>query len=226
MRVDLGDGPLELLPARAVWRPDAKALFVADLHLGKGSAFRAFGAPAPTGTSEETLRRLGALVGLLKPEQLVVLGDFVHATPSMTPGLTASLKAWRADRSQLSCVVVLGNHDVRAGRWIESLGFEVAEAPTRHAGCECRHFPLDDEAALEEGPTTLAGHLHPMTRLYGPGRDSLRLPCFVVSGRQVVLPAFGEFTGGSYISRRPQLRLMAATELGVFEIGGPASMAL
>jgi len=88
-----------------------------------------------------------------------------------------------------------------------------------HAGVECRHFPLEDEDALSEGPTTLAGHLHPMTRLRGPGRDSLRLPCFVVCGRQVVLPAFGEFTGGAFVSRRPQARLMAATEIGVFEAG-------
>lgn len=217
--IDLGDGPLELLPERAVWRPDTKVLFVADLHFGKAAAFRALGAPAPTGASEETLRRLGALVDALKPEQLVVLGDFVHATPSMTPGLSASLSAWRAHRAELACVVVLGNHDVRSGRWIESLGFEVTDAPARYAGCECRHFPLDDEDALTDGPTTLAGHLHPMMRLYGPGRDSLRLPCFVISGRQVVLPAFGEFTGGSFISRRPQTRLMAATELGVFEVG-------
>jgi uncharacterized protein len=217
--IDLGDGPLELLPERAVWRPDAKALFVADLHLGKGSAFRAYGAPAPTGTSEETLRRLGVVVDALKPEQLVVLGDFVHAEPSMTPRLTASLKRWRAARAELACSVVLGNHDALAGRWIESLGFEVTDAPALYAGCECRHFPLEDEDALTDGPTILAGHLHPMTRLYGPGHDSLRLPCFVVSGRQIVLPAFGEFTGGSFISRRPQTRLMAATELGVLEVG-------
>ena len=50
--LDLGDGPLQLLPERAVWRPRERALFVADLHLGKAAAFRAFGAPAPTGASE------------------------------------------------------------------------------------------------------------------------------------------------------------------------------
>ena len=42
----------------------------------------------------------------------------------------------------------------------------------------------------------LGGHLHPACRIHGRGRDSLRLPCFVSDGRQVILPAFGEFTGG------------------------------
>jgi DNA ligase-associated metallophosphoesterase len=218
-KLDLGHGLIELLPERAVWAPRERALFVADLHLGKATAFRVFGAPAPTGASEETLRRLGALVDELRPERLVVLGDFVHAAPSMTEGLAESLRDWRAQRAGLACAVVLGNHDARAGGWLAGVGVEIFDAPAVHAGLECRHFPLEDEDALSEGPTTLAGHLHPMTRLRGPGRDSLRLPCFVVCGRQVVLPAFGEFTGGAFVSRRPQARLMAATEIGVFEAG-------
>ena len=217
--LDFGDGPLQLLPERAVWRPRERALFVADLHLGKAAAFRAFGAPAPTGASEETLRRLGALVDEIEPSTLIVLGDFVHASPSMTKGLTASLTEWRERRPGVECVVVLGNHDRRAGAWLNSCGFAIADAPANYAGCDCRHFPLEPAEALARGPTTLAGHLHPMTRLHGPGRDSLRLPCFVVSGRQVVLPAFGEFTGGSPMPRSPHARLLAATELGVFETG-------
>jgi DNA ligase-associated metallophosphoesterase len=217
--LDLGDGPLQLLPERAVWRPRERALFVADLHLGKAAAFRALGAPAPTGASEETLRRLGALIDEMAPEKLVVLGDFVHAVPSMTKGLTASLVEWRERRASVDCVVVLGNHDRRAGAWLAGCGFTPVEAPAVHAGCECRHFPLEEAEALAPGPTLLAGHLHPMTRLRGPGRDSLRLPCFVVSGRQVVLPAFGEFTGGAFVARSPGARLLAATELGVFEAG-------
>ena len=42
----------------------------------------------------------------------------------------------------------------------------------------------------------LGGHLHPACRIHGRGRDSLRLPCFVSDERQVILPAFDEFTGG------------------------------
>jgi len=218
-KLEIGGALVELLPERAVWRERERTLFVADLHLGKATAFRVFGAPAPTGASEETLRRLGALVDVLRPERLVVLGDFVHASPSMTEGLAASIRAWRAERKVLECAIVLGNHDARAGAWLAGLGFAVSEEPTIYAGCACRHFPLGDEDALSEGPTTLAGHLHPMTRLRGPGHDSLRLPCFVLRGRQIVLPAFGEFTGGAYVAREPGVRLMAATELGVFEAG-------
>jgi metallophosphoesterase superfamily enzyme len=81
---------------------------------------------------------------------------------------------------------------------------------------ECRHHPIipDDVS----GPLVLAGHLHPVIRLNGPGRDSLRTPCFVVGVRQIVLPAFGEFVGGSIVSPREGERALIATLRGVFDV--------
>ena len=59
---------------------------------------------------------------------------------------------------------------------------------------------LSGSALTPRGPVSthavLAGQLHPACRITGAGRDSLRLPCFVLGAHQLVLPAFGEFTGG------------------------------
>ena len=82
---------------------------------------------APTGASEETLRRLAALVDALEPARLCVLGDVVHAPASLTPGLGASLAAWRERRGAMDCVAVLGNHDRRAGGWLAGCGFRIVE---------------------------------------------------------------------------------------------------
>jgi metallophosphoesterase superfamily enzyme len=38
--------------------------------------------------------------------------------------------------------------------------------------------------------------VHPVYRLRGKGRQSLRLPCFQIGSRISLLPAFGAFTGG------------------------------
>ena len=43
----------------------------------------------------------------------------------------------------------------------------------------------------------VAGHWHPAVTLRGPGRDSLRVPCFCRLDGKLVLPAFGAFTGSS-----------------------------
>jgi uncharacterized protein len=73
-------GVLNLLPERAAFAPAAKTLFVADLHLGKAATFRAFGAPAPTGVSEETLRRLADLIDVVHPEHALRLAGAVVVT--------------------------------------------------------------------------------------------------------------------------------------------------
>jgi DNA ligase-associated metallophosphoesterase len=209
-------GVLKLLPERAAWAPAGKTLFVADLHLGKAATFRAFGAPAPTGVSEETLRRLAELIERVDPDHVAVLGDFTHARAAMTPGLFASLFAWRARWSSLAFTIVLGNHDRGAEQFYSECGFSSVKAPAAIAGIECRHHPIapDDVAAS----LALAGHLHPVVRLNGPGRDSLRTPCFLVGERQIVLPAFGEFVGGSLVAPSEGERALIATARGVFDV--------
>jgi uncharacterized protein len=211
----LRSGALKLHPERAVVAPATKGLFVADLHLGKAAAFRALGAPVPTGASEATLRRLASLIEAVRPEHVVALGDFTHARASMTPGLLDSLRAWRKQWSTLAFTIVLGNHDRAAGRFYTDCNFEWVEAPARIAGFDCRHHPIEDDSFSEA--IALAGHIHPVARLNGRGRDSLRTPCFVVGARQIVLPAFGEFTGGALVRPRVEERLFIATERGVFD---------
>ncbi len=217
-------GVLKLLPERAVFAPDAKTLFVADLHLGKAATFRALGAPAPTGVSEETLRRLAELIDMIQPRHVAVLGDFTHARAAMTPGLLKSLCAWRERWASLAFTIVLGNHDRGAERAYSECGFSSVKAPALLAGIECRHHPI--EGAHRAGPLVLAGHLHPVVRLNGPGRDSLRTPCFVVGKRQIVLPAFGEFVGGSLVTPCDDERVLIATTRGVFDVtpGDPAAV--
>ena len=209
---------LSLLAARAVWRASDKTLFVADLHLGKTASFRAAGSAAPSGVSAETLDRLGALVDSCGASRLVALGDFLHARGSMTKRLSATLRDWRAARPCLTCVLVRGNHDRHAGDPDAGSGFACVDAPHEFEDLEGRHHPLDDIAAHRDGPIVLAGHIHPVATMHGPGRDRLTLPCFVVSGRQVVLPAFGEFTGGARISAAPGRWLGVTTGSDLFVI--------
>jgi len=188
---------LKLLPQRAVWREATRALFVADVHIGKAAAFRAAGLPAPAGTTRENLDRLDALITTLAPRTLVVLGDLFHARAAYRDGSLGQVVAWRAARRDLSIRLVAGNHDLAAGPPPAELGLEIVDEPHHFDGLECRHRPLDEVDG--DGPPALAGHIHPATRLAGPGHDRLRLPCFVLRGRQAILPAFGEFTGSASV---------------------------
>jgi DNA ligase-associated metallophosphoesterase len=211
-------GALTLLAERAVWSAATRTLWVADLHLGKGAAFRVGGAPAPAGASELTLRRLGALCDELGAARLIALGDFLHARESVSPRLTEMLVGWRSERPALDCVIVRGNHDRRAGDPPPECGFVSVDEPFLAADVEGRHYPLDELGPLAEGPIVLAGHEHPVVGLAGPGRDSVRLPCFVIDGRQIVLPAFGEFTGGHIARPRPGALIVATSDRELFAL--------
>ena len=182
---------LHLLPERALHWPAGQTLFIADLHLGKAAAYRALGQPVPGGTTLENLSRLAALITRHAPTHLIFLGDFLHAAAGRTPDLLVARAGWRAQHAAVAMTLVRGNHDSRAGDPPESLRIKVVDEPHLHGPFACCHHPQ-----MHATHAVLAGHLHPACRLSGAGRDSLRLPCFVLETRQLVLPAFGEFTGG------------------------------
>jgi DNA ligase-associated metallophosphoesterase len=193
--VVLAGQPLWLLPGKAAWHAASRTLFVADLHLGKSATFRARGLPVPTGTTQDNLARLSALVHAHAAGRVVFLGDLLHARPAQQAAAIAPLHAWRAAHAGLRCVLVRGNHDSHAGDPPPALGFEVVDEP----------WPVDGAPGLAgchhpqrvAGGAALAGHWHPAVTLRGLARDRQRLPCFCRIDDVLVLPAFGAFTGSS-----------------------------
>ncbi|HEY8124018.1 MAG TPA: ligase-associated DNA damage response endonuclease PdeM [Methylocystis sp.] len=193
---------LVLLPQRAVWRAETRTLFIADAHLGKAATFRALGQPTPRGTTRDNLDRLDALIKSFHPARLVFLGDLFHARQAHTPAVAAAFLNWRRRHATLRVTLVRGNHDRRAGDPPEQFKIELVDEPHDAEGIVARHHPLAFDACKGEGTIILAGHLHPCVRMNGAARDSLRLPCFLLQERQIVLPAFGAFTGGALVRGR------------------------
>ena len=213
--VDWAGERLQLLPERALWWPAACVLFVADLHLGKAATYRALGQPVPGGTTQENLSRLDALVARHAPAHLVFLGDFMHAAEARTPAVMQALSAWRERHAGLAMTLVRGNHDSRAGDPPASLRIEVVEEPHLLGPFACCHHPQGHATHF-----VLAGHVHPVRRLHGRGRDSLRMPCFVSEARQAILPAFGEFTGGWRVEAAPGRRFYVVGGTVVWALPG------
>ena len=194
-----------LLPEHALWWPEGRVLFIADLHLGKAAAYRALGQPVPSGTTLENLRRLSELIAHYQPDQLVFLGDFLHARQARTPSVLDRLTAWRESHADLNCLLVRGNHDSRAGDPPLELNISVVDEPHLVGPFAACHHPQTHATHA-----VLAGHLHPAVQLQGPARDRLRLPCFVFASRSAILPAFGEFTGGHTVMPQTDIQLYVA----------------
>lgn len=198
---------LWLLADKAVYWPARKTLLIADAHFGKASAYRSLGQPVPQGTTSENLQRLDRLLTTFACDQVIFLGDFLHGPGSHASGTLSALRAWRERNPELPMTLIRGNHDKRAGDPPADLGIEVVPEPLLMGPFALQHEP--DAHATHH---VLAGHVHPVYRLRGKGRQTLRLACFQIGKRGSLLPAFGAFTGGYNIEPSEQQR--------IFVIGG------
>lgn len=179
--------------------PAEATLFVADLHLGKGAAFRAGGLPVPAGSTLATLDALTRSAEATRAQRIVVLGDLWHARSGRSAENVAAFAAWRRGRELL---LVMGNHDRHAGGEPDAI-----EPGERLGPFVLRHFPDPHPDGY-----VLCGHLHPRLRLDGRGGDSLRLPCFWFGEGVGVLPAFGDLTGTAEIRPLAGDRVVVAAE--------------
>jgi len=213
LSVQLAGAELWLLADKAIWWPAQQALLIADIHIGKAAAYRALGQPVPHGTTAANLHRLDALLQRFDCRQLIVLGDFLHAPGSRTPGTLAALADWRQRHPTLVITLVRGNHDKRAGDPPAGLGIEVVEEPLLLGP-----FALQHEPRAHATHHVLAGHLHPAYRLHGRGRQSLRLPCFVLGAEVSLLPSFGSFTGAMTFRAEPGQRIAVVGDGGIWGI--------
>ena len=178
--------PMQLLADRALFWPRQSRLLIADLHLGKGDAFRRAGIALPNGGTGDDLERLGRLLAETGASELTVLGDFLHGAAGDQPW-RRQWQAWREAHAAVRVSVLTGNHDralAGAGFDIERLGGTLDLPPF-----SLRHVPAA-HATLH----VLCGHVHPVLPLPGlPGR----WPAFWLEPGCTVLPAFSRFTGGA-----------------------------
>ena len=183
------DEELVLLAQKAIWRPASEELFVADLHLGKAEVFQACGIPLPSDDDRATLQRLQRLCDQWQPQRVIILGDLIHGRLGLTDRLRADLSNLHS-RLNAEVLLIGGNHD----RGLH-LGALPQHPACRLGGLWLSHEPEHPVDGIEG--LNLCGHIHPTTTL-SRGADRLRLPCFAYDHveQRMLMPAFGELTGG------------------------------
>ena len=177
-----------LLGERALWWDTERTLILSDLHLGKAQDFQAAGVPVPATVHDDDFNRLQALLRKWSPRRVMVLGDLIHSHRRAYPDLVERFAALRASVRGVRWTLALGNHDVRAREYLATWGFDEIVDQIDHEGLNFAHDDLGDRAGV-------SGHVHPVVRLK-VGPDRLRLPCFVIGDKRLLLPSFGAFTGG------------------------------
>jgi DNA ligase-associated metallophosphoesterase len=209
MIIEVGSQSLRLLPAKAVLLRDL-TLVVADLHLGKATAFQARGLPVPEGHSASDLERLSRLCREHSAERVVINGDLFHSRGGFTQEISVLLEQWMEGLG-IPVELVVGNHDAK----IKSLPRSLTVVSTAtYGGFLIVHDPEDAPSACP----SIAAHWHPVARI-GIGRQpSLKMPCYLLREQMLVLPSFGEFTGGSFIKAQTNDRCFVAPAGKVIEV--------
>lgn len=184
---------------RALWLEEEATLLVADVHLGHLWVERQRGALLPI-VPDDTLDRLVELRRVYRPRAWVFLGDTVHA-PARIAVLEEELRRLIQTLSESGATplhFVLGNHDPQLGQMISRLGLQ---APCSDRHTVGRHLLIHGDAHtwsdllpwVQPGGFVIHGHQHPASLFADGIATTVKAPCFLLSGRRIVLPAFSRW---------------------------------
>ena len=189
---------------RAIYLEGEELLCVADLHLGYTWAHRYQGQMLPVNTPERLLERLLELCDAYHPRRFVFLGDIVHQAVPVSAIKNDFHELVSTLKGRCGVHLILGNHDRNLR---ELAGTEVEFHQTVQAG---NYLLLhgNDDIRKKGTSVILMGHEHPAISL-GDGVRSQKFPCFLISEKLLILPAFSLWAAGSDFRYHPFMSPLA-----------------
>lgn len=200
---------LDLDASGAVYWEAQKALLIADVHLGKIEHFRKNGSPLPAILGKKNYVQLDRVIEKYLPSKVYFLGDLFHSELNSE---WMRFENW-VKRQSTELVLIKGNHDIIHAQAFEKLGIQLFNE------LKINPFLLNHEPT-ENKAFVICGHVHPGFRLRGKGKQYLQLPCFYQQKNQLILPAFGAFTGHHYIQPEEGEQVYLVAQNKLFSLEG------
>lgn len=195
---------------RVLYWNQKETLILSDLHVGKANHFRRNGIAIPTDIARHDLVRLEKLIHHYNAKKALVVGDLIHAGFNSK---VLDFKDFIANFAGVEFVLVKGNHDRLSAKKLRAL--DIVEFYTV---LEIDDITFSHQSTKQPDVFEITGHDHPGVRLKMPTRGYLKLPCFVVSERTLVLPAVSHFTGLNTSPVSNKVVRYGVAEEGIFEI--------
>lgn len=184
MTLSLESQNLTLDVSGAMYWSEKKALFIADTHLGKVTHFRKNGIPVPNNSQYNFYQKIDQLLHTFNTEIIYFLGDLFHSEKNSA---WDDFERW-VKKQSCQIVLISGNHDIIPENHYDQIGITVKESLVIGPFLLTHH-------PIESTIFNFCGHIHPGVRLQGKGLQRLKVPCFFHRPKQMILPAFGVFTG-------------------------------
>jgi len=193
----------------ALFWNEKSTLLIADVHLGKVTHFRKNGFAIPNDALHKNFEKLIEVVDYFKASTILFLGDLFHSTKNSEWDLFVK---W-SKNCACELVLIAGNHDIIDAHNYESNGIKVVDY------IRMDDFLLTHHPTEVQGMFNFSGHIHPGIVLRGLGRSQLKLPCFFQRKSQMILPAFGAFTGLGILKPQDGDIIFAVTKEEIILIG-------
>ncbi len=190
MEIQIRHNSFTLHASGAIFWEEQNTLLISDVHLGKIAHFRKHGLAIPESAIPENFKRLDEVTDLFKPYRIIFLGDLFHSKINNEWELFAD---W-VNKISSKIILVEGNHDIIAKQHYEDLDIDI------YPKLVIEEFLLTHHPNETDEVFNFCGHIHPGVKLKDLGRQSMKLPCFFKKTNQLILPAFGEFTGNYFMT--------------------------
>ena len=163
MNLTIKDQTFQLHPLGGLFWQEKSLLLISDVHLGKVSHFRKFGAAVPRKAVHKNFVLLDMLVSNFQPFQICFLGDLFHSSLNKEWEL---FENWVA-KTPSEIILVAGNHDIIAPEKFQQLHIPIFPELV------IDDFLLTHHPEEREDHFTFCGHIHPAVKLQGFGRQHL-----------------------------------------------------
>lgn len=196
MEIELAGEKLLLSENKVIYWSSEETVFIADLHLGKTTHFRKSGIAVPTAIIKAEIDRLDIIISKFRPKRMFFLGDLFHSDLNHEWDI---LNDYLELYPNIEFTLIKGNHDILSNTNYNLGQLKIEKEPFHLGKFLLSHHPIS-MGDTNKDQINLCGHIHPGVSLKGKGKSILSLPCFYLKKNQIILPAFGRFTGLAKIS--------------------------
>ncbi len=210
--INFQDETFHLLPEKAIYWENEKAIIIADLHLGKASHFRKQGLAIPTKSNQKDYMVFDKLIKDYQPVRILILGDLFHSEYNNEWEIFAE---FISKHKGIKFELIMGNHDILPREKYEAIGLQSIGEIFHQKNLIFSHHPL---ANISANSLNFSGHIHPGVRIEGAGRQSITMPCFYKIDSNFIMPAFGHLTGLKILNKQPNTEIYGISGAKIFKI--------
>ena len=181
-----------------IYWPRLMTIILSDLHLGKSMFWARHGKFLPPYDNLETLSKLKKVLRKFQISKIIFLGDVFHDDSGYESLEPETIQILNEILCNYEIIFIAGNHDLN----ISIPKIKILKNYTKDS-IIFSHYPSTN---VSEKKAQIFGHFHPKISVKISGRV-ISKKCFVIDKKKILLPSFGNYTGGLDINKNMLLNI-------------------